>query len=110
MSENPKVVILDYEGVLVEPKSLAELEIVQPHVLQALTKLGEDPTIELFVFSNRKVDWMETSLKDINCSIAAEGGFYVKWAIDAASTGNIKLTGADKTFGAWEKASTERCK
>ena len=46
---------------------------------------------------------METSLKDINCSIAAEGGFYVKWAIDAPSAGNIKLTGADKTFGAWER-------
>ena len=103
VSENPKVVILDYEGVLVEPKSLAELEIVQPHVLQALRTLEEDPTIELFVFSNRTVDWMETSLKDVNCSIAAEGGFYVKWAIDAASAGNIKLTGADKTFGVWER-------
>ena len=48
------MIILDYEGVLVEPKSLAELEIVNPEVTDALKAYGDDETTELFIFSNRK--------------------------------------------------------
>ena len=50
-----KVVILDYEGVIVEPKSLAELEIVQPDVLEALhTHLGKTKTQNYLFFQTGK--------------------------------------------------------
>ena len=81
-----KVIILDYEGVLVEPKSFAELEIIHPDVLNALKAYGNDPNTELFIFSNRKKEWMNSCFKGINCTIAAESGFYVSWAENNYST------------------------
>jgi trehalose 6-phosphate synthase/phosphatase len=104
-----RVIILDYEGVLVEPKSLAELEIVNSEVTNVLKAYGDDQATELFIFSNRKKEWMDTRFKGINCSIAAEGGFYVSWASNCANKADNCLqndrheNGDDDTKRVWER-------
>jgi trehalose 6-phosphate synthase/phosphatase len=81
-----RLIVLDYEGVLVEQKSLAELEVLDESVLTSLRSLGEHPGTDILIFSNHEKDWIASCLEGVRCTIAAESGFFVRWANDPGTT------------------------
>ena len=79
VSTHHRLVILDFEGVLVEQQSLAELEVLDEGVLASLRRLGQEARTSLMVHSYHTREWMDSCLEGVRCTIVAEGGFYLRW-------------------------------
>ena len=73
-----KLVILDYEAVMVQPQSLFDLAVIPASTRAGLMQLCSIPGVFLLVMTTRPRDLSEKMLKEIPCWIAAEHGAVVR--------------------------------
>ena len=77
-----RFVLLDYEDVIVQAQSLAEMTRMMHNVRLILLKLCQDPSIQIMIMSTRSRDMVSNLLSDIPCWLSAEHGHVVRLSND----------------------------
>ncbi len=73
-----RLLLLDFDGTLVNLQSRPELAVPDEKLLQTLNNLAEDPKNEVWIVSGRNKDFLEKWLGHLPIGIIAEHGGYIK--------------------------------
>ena len=91
---NKKLIILDYDGTLVDFKDKPELAVPNDNLIDILNNLTKIKGLDIAIVSGRDKLFLEDNLGKLNISIIAEHGhFYKKKSKDWTNLGKI-----DKVF------------
>lgn len=77
-SANKRLLLLDYDGVLVPLTQNYKKAVPPKNVLTTLTKLANDPANEIVVVSGRSQDNLQDWFDDIPVNLVAEHGAFIK--------------------------------
>ena len=75
---NRRILFLDYDGTLVPFAKYPELAIVEKDTLENVRKLSDDPKNQVVIISGRDKKFLEKQFEEINVSLVAEHGYYIK--------------------------------
>jgi len=75
-----RILFLDYDGTLVPFAKYPELAIVPKDTLEIVRKLSDDPKNQVVIISGRDKKFLEKQFEEINVSLVAEHGYYIKKA------------------------------
>ncbi|KAF2518716.1 bifunctional alpha,alpha-trehalose-phosphate synthase (UDP-forming)/trehalose-phosphatase [Flavobacterium salilacus subsp. salilacus] len=75
---NKRLLLLDFDGTLVNLQSRPELAVPDEELLDTLNSLAEEPKNEVWIVSGRNKDFLEKWLGHLPIGIIAEHGGYVK--------------------------------
>ena len=73
-----RILFLDYDGTLVPFAKYPELAIVEKDTLEIVRKLSDDSKNQVVIISGRDKQFLEKQFEEINVSLVAEHGYYIK--------------------------------
>ena len=73
-----RILFLDYDGTLVPFAKYPEMAVVDNDTLKIVRKLAQDPKNQVVIISGRDKKFLEKQFVDVNVSLVAEHGFYIK--------------------------------
>lgn len=77
-SAEKRLLLLDFDGTLVNLKARPELAVPGEDVLETLKNLSADPKNELWIVSGRNRQFLQEHLGHLNLGMIAEHGGYIK--------------------------------
>lgn len=73
-----RILFLDYDGTLVPFAKYPEMAVVDNDTLKIVRKLAQDSKNQVVIISGRDKKFLEKQFADVNVSLVAEHGFYIK--------------------------------
>ena len=73
-----RIFFLDYDGTLVSFAKFPEMATIDKHTLGIIKKLTKDPQNQIVIISGRNREFLEKQFKNIDVTLVAEHGFYIK--------------------------------
>ena len=73
-----RILFLDYDGTLVPFAKYPELAIFEKYTLEIVRKLSDDSKNQVVIISGRDKQFLEKQFEEINVSLVAEHGYYIK--------------------------------
>jgi trehalose 6-phosphate synthase/phosphatase len=77
---NHRILFLDYDGTLVSFAKYPELAIIDDNTLNIIKRFTSDPKNHIVIISGRSKDFLERQFKDVQVTLVAEHGYYIKKA------------------------------
>ncbi len=75
-----RILFLDYDGTLVPFSKYPELATIDRSTLEIIRKLAEDPKNQIVIISGRDKDFLERQFREMNVTLVAEHGYFIKSA------------------------------
>ncbi|MCL6100919.1 MAG: bifunctional alpha,alpha-trehalose-phosphate synthase (UDP-forming)/trehalose-phosphatase [Bacteroidetes bacterium] len=75
-----RILFLDYDGTLVPFSKYPELATIDRSTLEIIRKLAEDPKNQIVIISGRDKNFLERQFKEMNVTLVAEHGYFIKSA------------------------------
>ena len=73
-----RIIFLDYDGTLVAFAKYPEMAVIDNNTLATVKKLTGDPKNIIVVISGRRKEFLEKQFVDIEVTLIAEHGYYIK--------------------------------
>lgn len=73
-----RILFLDYDGTLVPFAKYPEMAVVDNDTLKIVRKLAQDSKNQVVIISGRDKKFLEKQFADVNVSLVAEHGFFIK--------------------------------
>ena len=73
-----RILFLDYDGTLVPFAKYPEMAVVDNDTLKIVRELAQDSKNQVVIISGRDKKFLEKQFADVNVSLVAEHGFYIK--------------------------------
>jgi len=73
-----RILFLDYDGTLVSIAKYPELATIDKNTLKIIKKLAADAKNQIVIISGRDKNFLEKQFKDVNVTLVAEHGSFIK--------------------------------
>jgi trehalose 6-phosphate synthase/phosphatase len=73
-----RILFLDYDGTLVSFSKYPELATIDKNTLNIIRELSADPKNQIVIISGRDKDFLERQFIDVNVTLVAEHGYFIK--------------------------------